>query len=159
VFDRDGRYIDPEEAATLDTADAWHRQLDYANSRLQAFLESLLALPPDRQPIIILQADEGPWPDGYATDQFTFDWATASEDELETKFGIMNAWRVPGGPDLGLTPSQTAINTFPILFDRYFGLDYPLLPDRVISSRSWTQPYDLTDITDRLPSLRAATDP
>ena len=71
----------------------------------------------------------------------------------------MNAWRVPGGADLGLTPSQTAINTFPVLFDRYFGLDYPLLPDRVSSSRSWTQPYDLTDITDRLPSLGTATDP
>ena len=78
VFDRDGRYIDPEEAATLDTADAWHRQLDYTNSRLQAFLEGLLALPEDRQPIIILQADEGPWPDRYAADQFNFDWADAS---------------------------------------------------------------------------------
>ena len=42
----------------------------------------------------------------------------------------MNAWSVPGGEDLGLYPTMTAINTFPVLFSRYFGIDYPLLPDR-----------------------------
>ena len=151
IFDRDGRYIAPDEAATLEPDDAWRRQLDYTNSRLQAVLAALLALPEDRQPIIILQADEGPWPDRYAADQFTFDWRDASAEELEIKFGIMNAWRVPGGTDLSLSRSLTAINTFPVLFDRYFGLDYPLLPDRVSTSRSWTRPYDLTDVTDRLP--------
>jgi hypothetical protein len=66
----------------------------------------------------------------------------------------MNAWYLPGGEDLGLYPTMTAINTFPVLFSRYFGIDYPLLPDRVYSSHDWSHPYDLTDITDRLPSLR-----
>ena len=37
----------------------------------------------------------------------------------------MNAWYLPGGEDLGLYPSMTAINTFPVLFSRYFGIDYP----------------------------------
>ncbi len=152
VFDRDGRYIAPDEAATLDPGDAWHRQLDYTNSRLRTFLEGLLALPEDRQPIIVLQADEGPWPDRYAADKVGFDWQRASRDELDIKFGIMNAWYVPGGADLQLSQSLTAINTFPVLFDRYFGLDYPLLPDRVTTSRSWTQPYQLIDITTRLSS-------
>ena len=71
------------------------------------------------------------------------------------KFGIMNAWYVPGGTDaLDLDPRQTAINTFPILFDGYFGIDdYPLLPDRVFAS-SWGRPYRSIEITDRLPSLR-----
>ena len=49
---------------------------------------------------------------------------------------------------------MTAINTFPMLFSRYFGLDYQLLPDTVYSSHDWLHPYDLTDITERLPSLR-----
>jgi hypothetical protein len=49
---------------------------------------------------------------------------------------------------------MTSINTFPVLFDRYFGLDYATLPDRVYTSTSWVLPYGLTDITDRLPSLR-----
>ena len=152
IFDRDGRYITPDEAATLDPDDAWHRQLDYTNSRLMRFVEGLLALPEDRQPIIILQADEGPWPERYAADKVGFDWQRASADELDIKFGIMNAWYVPGGADLQLPQSLTAINTFPVLFDRYFGLDYPLLPDTVRTSRSWTQPYRLIDITTRLAS-------
>ena len=150
IFDRDGRYIAPDEAATLDPDDAWHRQLDYTNSRLKTFIEGLLALPEDRQPIIILQADEGPWPDRYAADKVGFDWNHASAAELEIKFGIMNAWYVPGAADLRLPQSLTAINTFPVLFDRYFGLDYPLLPDTVRTSRSWTQPYQLIDVTTRL---------
>jgi hypothetical protein len=155
VFDRDGRYIPPAEAATLREVDAWHRQLDYTNSRLRAFIERLLARPESEQPIIILQADEGPWPERYGADKFGFDWATATPRELEMKFGIMNAWYVPGGTDaLALDPRQSAINTFPVLFGRYFGLDdYPLLPDRVFAS-SWGRPYRSVEITDRLPSLR-----
>ena len=49
---------------------------------------------------------------------------------------------------------MTAINTFPTLFSRYFGIDYPHLPDASTRSHDWSHPYDLTDITDRLPSLR-----
>jgi hypothetical protein len=150
VFDRDGRYIAPAEAATLTEREGWERQLDYTNSRLQSFLEGLLALPEDKRPIIILQADEGPWPDPYGRDKVGFNWATASANQLEMKFGIMNAWYVPGGTDkLELKQDQTAINTFPILFDRYFGLDYPLLPDRSFAS-TWGRPYRSIEITDRL---------
>jgi hypothetical protein len=152
VFDRDGRYIDPAEAATLRETDAWHRQLDYTNSRLEAFIEELLSKPVDQQPIIILQADEGPWPDPYAADKWNFDWSKATPDELEMKFGILNGWYVPGGTDgLGLRQDQTAINTFPTLFDKYFGLNYPTLPDRVFAS-SWGRPYRSIEITDRLES-------
>ena len=156
VFDRDGRYIPVDEAATLSTADGWQRQLEYTNARLRTFLEGLLALPPDEQPIIVLQADEGPWTDRYGADKVGYDWDTATPEELEIKFGIMNAWYVPGGTDaLGLDPAQTAINTFPILFGRYFGLDgYDLLPDRVAASGGWNRPFLLTDVTARLPSLR-----
>jgi hypothetical protein len=48
---------------------------------------------------------------------------------------------------------MTAINTFPVLFGRYFGLDAEPLPDRVTASRAWNRPYELIDITERLPSL------
>jgi hypothetical protein len=153
VFDRDGRYIPVEEAATLDEADAWQRQLDYTNSRLRTFVEGLLALPEAEQPIIILQADEGPWTAPYAADKVNYDWETASPEELEMKFGILNAWYVPGD-DLELDPAMSAVNTFPVLFERYFGLEYDLLDDRVSASRGWAHPYQLIDVTERLPSLR-----
>jgi hypothetical protein len=153
VFDRDGRYIPIEEAAELVETDAWQRQLDYTNSRLRPFIEGLMALPEEERPIIILQADEGPYTEPYAADRDNYDWRTASPEELEIKFGIMNAWYVPGGADLALDPAMTAINTFPVLFSRYFGLDYELLDDRVTTSAGWQRPYELIDVTELLPSL------
>jgi hypothetical protein len=158
VFDTDGSFIPGAKSRALGEKEAWRRQLEYTNSRLRSFLGGLLALPPDRQPIIILQADEGHRFNVKASDEGedkgSFDWATATPDQLEIKFGIMNAWFVPGGTDLGLDPRMTAINTFPVLFERYFGLDYAMLPDRVRTSLGSVNRNQLLDITDRLPSLK-----
>ena len=156
VFDSDGRPMTEEEVKGLDDKEAGRRQLAYTNSRIRSFVEGLLALPEDQQPIIILQADEGPWPDPYFADKVNYDWNTATPEDLETKFGIINAWYVPGGTeDLHLRHDQTAINTFPVLFGRYFGLDgYEELPDIVRTSGGWNRPYKLSDITDKLPSLQ-----
>jgi hypothetical protein len=154
VFDRDGSFMSTDEQAGMGTAEVFDRQLDYTNTRLREILGDLLALPEDERPIIILQADEGPYPDNYNATRDSYPWASATPDELEIKYGIINAWYLPGGEDLGLYPTMTSINTFPVLFDRYFGLDYPTLPDRAYTSTSWVLPYGLTDITDRLPSLQ-----
>ena len=58
---------------------------------------------------------------------------------------------MPGDRPIGLYDGQTSINTFPLLFRDYFGLDYELLPDRVFASRKYDLPYDQIEITDRLP--------
>ena len=59
------------------------------------------------------------------------------------------------GPADAPAPYQdmTVINTFPIVLDRYFGEDIPLLPDHSYTSRVWARPYDLIDVTDRLRAL------
>jgi hypothetical protein len=159
VFDRDGSYIPATESRAMGESDAWQRQFDYTNSRIRSFLEPLLALPEGERPIVILQADEGHRFEAAVDEDSAFDWSTASGEELEIKFGILNAWYVPDGVDLGLEPDQTAINTFPILFDRYFGLDgYERLSDR-ITADTWSANYELTDITPRLPSLAGSTSP
>lgn len=43
------------------------------------------------------------------------------------------------------------VNTFRMLLERYFGLQLPYLPDRVYTSASALRPYDMEDVTDRLP--------
>jgi hypothetical protein len=159
VFDRDGSYLPSAESRAMGEAEAWQRQFEYTNSRIRAFLEPLLALPEAERPIVILQADEGHRFAAAVDENGDFEWSTATGEELEIKFGILNAWYVPGGVDLGLEPDQTAINTFSILFGRYFGLDgYALLPDRVTAD-SWSASYELADITDRLPSLAGSGAP
>jgi hypothetical protein len=154
VFDRDGSFLTESKTAGLTGADRWARQFEYTNGRIRRLVEALLALPPDRQPIIVLQGDEGPYPASYQRDLNGFAWADAPPDDLETKFGVLNAWYLPGDEDIGLYPSMTLVNTFPTLFAGYFGLDYERLPDTVWASRGRRQPYQLLDITDRLPSLR-----
>ncbi|HET7026942.1 MAG TPA: hypothetical protein VFI28_04555 [Candidatus Limnocylindrales bacterium] len=151
VYDRDGSFMTSQQVAGLTDLDRYERQLAFTNDQLRQILSGLLSLPPDRQPIIILQGDEGPWPKAYSANyREPFDWSAMSDDLLEIKFGILNAWYVPGGKDIGLSPTMTSINTFPTLFANWFGLPYERRDDRVYTSKSWLQPYDLTDVTDRL---------
>jgi hypothetical protein len=142
TFLEDGT-VDPDKAT-------FHSQLTFANSFLRRFLEPLLALPEEERPIIILQADEGPYPRRVARDPIAFDWDTVTDEELVTKFGILDAWLMPGPEgEAPLPQDQTAINTYPELLRRYFGADIADAPDRTYVSPK-DQPYDLTDITDRL---------
>jgi hypothetical protein len=142
TFLEDGT-VDPDKAT-------FHSQLTFANSFLRQFLEPLLALPEEERPIIILQADEGPYPRRIARDPIAFDWDTVTDEELITKFGILDAWLMPGPEgEAPLPQDQTAINTYPELFRRYFGAEVADAPDRTYASPK-DQPYDLTDITDRL---------
>jgi hypothetical protein len=48
---------------------------------------------------------------------------------------------------------MSSVNTFRMLLDRYWGADLPLLEDRAWVSKK-AKPYDMTEITDRLPSLQ-----
>lgn len=155
IYDRDGRFTTLTEEAGMSGKEQLQRQLAYTNTRIREILGALVGLPEAKRPIIILQADEGPESLTYRKYRETdFDWATATDEEVEIKFGIMNAWYLPEGEDLGLYASMTSINTFPVLFSRYFGLHYPLLPDRVYTAKRYFLQYNLTDVTDRLPSLR-----
>jgi hypothetical protein len=128
-------------------------QLRFANDRIREMVAKLLAVPEAERPIIIIQGDEGPYPDRYARDQEGFDWATATPEELQTKYGVLAAMYLPGVATAdapAVYPDMTLINTFPIVLDRYFDAGIPLLPDRIYTSATLRRPYDLTDVTARL---------
>lgn len=149
VFGADGQFLG--KAATYDDKEArFPNQLKWTNTELETWLQGVLSLPEDRRPIVIVQADEGPYPLPYQGDTVHFDWSSATADQLRMKYGILNAWYMPDGSDPGLTDSMTSVNTFPTLFSGYFGLDVPRLDDRSYTSAGWNRPYDLTDVTDRI---------
>ena len=153
VITRDGKFREPADPTTkhLSDDDQFVEQLAYTNQRLRGWIESLQALPEDRRPIVILQADEGPYPRAYGSNTATFDWSGASTRDLDIKYGILNAWYLPDGTDPGLYDTMTSVNTFPTLFSGYFGLDVPKLDDRIYTSARPSLPLDLTDVTDRIP--------
>ena len=150
VFNADGSFTGREQVAKLGQAESYRRQLSYGNTRLLGIVDRILEHSPDA--VIMLQADEGPFPARYRADEWRFEWRHATDTELEEKFGILFAMRVPDA-DLeaaGLHDSVTPVNAFRIIFNARFGTDLPLLPDRTWAHEDLYHFYDFFDVTDRL---------
>lgn len=152
VFDSDGRFVAPEEAARRSRAEAYLDQLEFANGQIEAIVQTLLAGPAETRPIIILQSDEGPYPIRLDRHSDTLDWSTATDVELGEHMRILNAYFLPGLENPGLYPTISPVNTFRLLFSRYFDADLPLLPDRSYIFEDLEHPYRFTDVTSRLRS-------
>lgn len=150
VHDVDGSLNTRAEVAERGDVESYVRQLRYANDRLLGIIDRISAESPDA--VIMLQADEGPFPARYDDEEWGFSWAEATDAELEEKFGILYAMRVPGADveAAGFADDRTPANAFRIIFNARFGTDLPLLPDRTYAHTDLDHFYDFFEITDRL---------
>ena len=119
-FDRDGNVID-YQVALSDEEYYYFEQLHYINTRILEMVDHILA-ESSVPPIIILQADHGSTL-GYGKDK----------DGKGSNFEILNAFYFPGYNSEQLYPSITPVNSFRVLFNHYFGTEYPLLEERFFS--------------------------
>ena len=146
IFDRDG-YV---RTGTSDDGqynrDKYLDQMVFTNGKILDMVDTILARS-DTKPIIILQADEGPFPETATGNLTAFDWRAASRAELRQKTGILNAYLFPDMPDSMLYRSITPVNTFRLLFNFYFGANQPLLPDSIFLTSFENRPYDYVDVT------------
>ena len=121
VFDRNGER-DPESLSTInfqDRPEEYADQVAFVDKQLKEVVNGLLS-GKRNSPIIIIQADHGARVGG-----------GNSEAELpRTRFGIINAYHLPDGGNDILYESISPVNTFRVIFNRYFGADYELLEDR-----------------------------
>ena len=101
VFAANGEYSGLSEADSKFSAAGLRDQLTFTNERIRGIVDGLLSGPEETRPIIIIAGDEGPYPDRYARDQNGFDWGTATDAELETKYGVLNALYLPGEAPAG----------------------------------------------------------
>jgi len=62
--------------------------------------------------------------------------------------GILNAYYFPDGNYRDLDQHITSVNTFRILFNKYFGTKLERLPDRIFAFPDYSNVYDFYDITD-----------
>ncbi len=96
-------------------------QLQYTNQRVLEVIDRI-----QRQattpPVIIIQGDHG-------HDTF-FEFEAPTPEGVDLRSAILNAVYFPGGDYSALYPSITPVNTFRVVFNQFFGTDYPLLPDR-----------------------------
>lgn len=152
VFDRDGKI--PGSKDTDKPTNPYLEQLMFANKKIKIFLDDLL-LNSEVEPIIIIQGDHGYEPNR----RFI-----PNEKKLRKIFGVLNAYYFPGLKDTGLYSNITPVNSFRLLFNKYFGMNFELLPDKSFwestLSKSWRvfQLPPLPKSTEDPKSLETAND-
>jgi len=151
VFDSDGSYLPPEEANKRSNRDNYVNALTVTNEMVMDLVEKLVSTS-EFPPIIILQADEGPYPERYQAADRTFRWEQATDMELKEKMGILNAYYLPGVDysNPRLYPSITPVNSFRLVFDLYFGTNLGSLDDSSYVYANYSRPYQFLDVTQRL---------
>lgn len=102
-------------------------QVTYINQRIDRLVDLILDSSA-RPPIIVIQGDHGPAP----------------FDVIERRMKILNAYYFPDNFD-GLYSTITPVNTFRVIFNKYFGQNYPLLEDRSLYS-AYDVPYNYEEI-------------
>jgi hypothetical protein len=122
VFGPNGEYIRRHTPFTLNMdkeSDNWSEfvpgyigQVSYLNSRMEAIVDSILT-ESNSEAIIIIQGDHG--------------IPTLRPDDYRT--AILNAIYLPGQVDEILYPQISSVNTFRLILNTYFGMEYELLDD------------------------------
>lgn len=120
------------------------RQLSYIDARTLQAVDAILRKA-TRPTVIIIQGDHGPAAfHGQARGKAT--------GERE-RFAILNACYFSDGTPGVMRPDLTPVNTFRVIFNRYFGANYDLLPDRSYFS-PWNRPYAFEDMTEIIRDVR-----
>ena len=123
-------------------------QIKYINQEIRELVDELLSQ--ENLPIIIIQADEGPFPDRFQQNEVTFDWRKASTAEFQKKFRILNAMYFPDLSTEILYNSITPVNTFRLVFKEAFGADLPLLEDRSYANINYYHFFEFFEITEKV---------
>src|SRR6266550_3859411 len=123
----------------LDTSDTGHstkfgmryyvRQLQFVNHELLGVVDAILAHS-RTPPVIVIQSDEG-------FEALPEDWGEAAVQDMRVK-GLYAAY-LPGRAKARLPRPLNTVNSFRLLFNRYFGTHYRLLPS--VSYPELDQPY------------------
>ncbi|WP_265516731.1 sulfatase-like hydrolase/transferase [Nitratireductor luteus] len=150
VFAPDGRCLSQKEAAERGSAQGYVDQIAYANQIIREIVATLQSRDTD-PPVILIQADEGPFPEH----DWKGDWHEAPADALQIKTGILNAYYFPNSAYDQLFPDITSVNTYRVVFNAHFGTDYSLLPDRIFAFPNTNRLYEFHDVTD---TVRGSTE-
>lgn len=148
VFDKNCNPISEKEVNRHDHITNYINQLECANTQILSLTSDIMR-ESETKPVIILQSDEGPFPmkEPVSQDQA---WAKASDTALHEKFPILNAYFFPNASNAMLYQTITPINSFRVLFNTYFGTNYPLLEDKNYIFQDENNFYKFTDVTDRI---------
>jgi hypothetical protein len=156
VFDQQGNPVQPrgqfdlrdpivyeEDQTAVEEIKGYTEQLTFVTNKIRTVIDTLLSQS-SRPTVIILQGDHGPGHISTAKDA----------NGILTRLAILNALLLPGQGAQDLYEEITPVNTFRLIFDKYFGTDLELLEDRSYFS-SWERPYEFRDVTYQVRSYEA----
>lgn len=149
-FDENGQCLSEKQLSSNTANENYVNQVIFANRKVEQLIDELLAqYNSENLPIVIIQADEGPFPERYRENEDNFDWKNeATDQELRQKMRILNAYHLPDVDKSVLYPTITPVNTFRLIFNQYFETDLSLLPDRSYAFPDNSKLYDFFEITD-----------
>jgi len=130
VFDAHGNMPDaPFDQIVSPNKDTFSRlypgSIVFANKTIERIVKNIIA-GSATPPIIILQADHGE----------NFEFRGEPKPDPERKTRILNAYYLPEDGEKVLYPSITPVNTFRVIFNKYFGTHHKLLDDTVYDAFS-----------------------
>lgn len=160
VFDSQGNAAIPNEIFTWATrsinvskmqrASKYLAQLEYLDRRIVEVVKKIKQNSPS-PPVIVIQSDHGVrWTPGRGE--------KPGISEKKPYAAILNLYHLPGFDYTKMHDSISPVNTFRVIFNHYFGMNYELLEDKSFLSSS-RNPYHFTDITEELSSASTLADP
>jgi hypothetical protein len=123
--------IGPGREAKQGYRDAYLAQLRYISGRTEALMTRLMETS-SRPLVILLHSDHGPGSGLH--------WESRQKSDVAERLSILCALYFPEGRYEGIPEDLTLVNLFRIVFNRYLGADYPMLPNRTFFTR-WKRPY------------------
>lgn len=140
VFDAEGNIIsdDPYDPSGKQWVDkqGYINQLQFTNKKTLEIVDALLE-ESEHHPIIIIHGDHGV--------DTRLDWVNhPTQQRLEERSHIFNAYFLPGSPRGLLYPTISPVNSFRLIFNAYFQQQLPLLDDNTYFSDHYQTPYNFT---------------
>ncbi len=131
VFGPDGEFRDYDQEKLT----AYRDQVTFLNQQLIPMLGTMI-IESETPPVIILQADHG-----------------GVELAPKNRMKILNAYYLPENGSVDLYIQISPVNTFRVIFNRYFNGQYELLPDISLFS-VYKTPFDYTQVSDNRPGCQ-----
>lgn len=148
TWDDGSKLLDEHGADRQGYINAYADQVTYLNKQLLTAIDTILANS-EREPIILMHGDHG------SGSQYSID--SLENTNIRERYSIFYAARLPDGGNEEIYDSISPVNSFRIVFNRYFGADYPLLEDRAYFA-PFLQPYAYTPI-ENFPAKANAAEP
>jgi len=142
LFNADGSRPTQAQLGSRTEEESYLQQLQYANARMLVIIDLLLGgstVPP----VVILQSDEGPRLQRFARDPHT---VFSSPEEITIRKHILNAYYLPGQGKPVPYSTISPVNSFRLIFNRYFGTALRMLPDETYIYHDERAPYDFQRI-------------